>query len=103
MTDETKPEGGETTFSTDPVVVKLKSLGVSEDIVINLQTVLGVSTEADLASLTEADLMEAGMKKIPARKLLAALAPVVETEGGFWAWGENVMGGGIGMSSVVKE
>src|SRR3989344_7337613 len=79
MTDETKPEGGETTFLTDPVVVKLKSLGVSEDIVINLQTVLGVSTEADLASLTEADLMEAGMKKIPARKLLAALAPVVET------------------------
>jgi hypothetical protein len=57
------------------VGVKLHELGVSAEVIERLKTVQGVEKEADLADLTEADLIEAGMKKIPARNLLKALKP----------------------------
>lgn len=64
----------------DPVTTKLQSLGVEQEVINNIKTKLGVVTEEDLASITEADLIDAGMKKIPARKLLVALKPVVASE-----------------------
>jgi len=61
----------------DATLNKMKSLGVAEETIEKIKTDLGVETENDLGSLTEADLIGIGMKKIPARKLVVALAPVV--------------------------
>ena len=63
--------------STDPVADKLKALGVDTAVIQNIKDVLGATTEDDLLGLTEADLVEAGMKKLPARNLLKVLVPTV--------------------------
>lgn len=76
MTDETKPEVVETvTTAVDPVVDKLKSLGVEDAVIGKIKTDLGVSTVDDLSGVTEDDLVGMGMKKIPARRVVTALKP----------------------------
>ncbi|OHB16585.1 MAG: hypothetical protein A2605_04135 [Candidatus Zambryskibacteria bacterium RIFOXYD1_FULL_39_35] len=62
----------------DTVAERLKSFGL-DDSVISMIGELGVETETDLSSLTEGDLTGAGVKKIPARKIIAALAPAPST------------------------
>ncbi len=66
----------------DPVIAKLTELGISGDIAAKIKDSLGVETVDDLASVTEADLVEAGLKKLQARKVVTALqtlkAPVAE-------------------------
>jgi len=60
---------------TDQVKSRLEELGVPVDVIEKIKTDLGASTVEDLAGLTEDDLVAAGMKKLPARKLVSALAP----------------------------
>ncbi|MCA9309143.1 hypothetical protein KC973_02085 [Candidatus Saccharibacteria bacterium] len=67
------------TVDGDPVVVKLTELGVEPDVIVEIQNTLGVSSVDDLSSLAEKDLIEVGMKVVPARKLVAAFAPVAST------------------------
>lgn len=56
------------------VTVKLTELGVASDVIEKIKTELGATTVEDLFSLTEQDLVGCGMKKLPARKLLEAIA-----------------------------
>ncbi|MCR4314588.1 MAG: hypothetical protein NUV84_05085 [Candidatus Uhrbacteria bacterium] len=58
-----------------PVVVRLKELGVEDDIITKIENDLGATSVEDLAGLTEDDLVGVGMKKLPARKLAASLKP----------------------------
>lgn len=58
----------------DQVTVKLTELGVASDVVEKIKTELGATTVEDLPGLTEQDLVGCGMKKLPARKLLEAIA-----------------------------
>ena len=60
---------------TDQVTSRLQELGVPADVIEKIRSDLGATTVEDLAGLTEDDLVEAGMKKLPARKLVAVLAP----------------------------
>lgn len=77
----TPGDGGTTAGPTDvtpvadPVTTKLRSLGVGDDVITQVKSELGAETVEDLAGLTEADLVGAGMKKLPARTLVAKLAP----------------------------
>ncbi len=59
---------------SDPVVDKLKEYGAADETISNIQN-LGVTTLEDLALLNETDLVDAGVKTIPARKLLVSLKP----------------------------
>lgn len=68
MSEETKIE---------TVEEVLKGYGVGDDIIAKIKTDLGAESVDDLVSLTESDLVEVGMPKLPARKLLKALQPVV--------------------------
>lgn len=74
---QTQDVGGTTvaTVASDPVEDKLRALGVSDEIVEKIKTDLGAETEDDLNSLTEKDLVDCGMKPLPARKVVAALNP----------------------------
>jgi hypothetical protein len=63
-----------TTAPLDAVVVKLKSLGLDDVAVAKIKE-LGAETEADLANLTEVDLIGAGVKTLKARSVAAALKP----------------------------
>jgi hypothetical protein len=66
----------ETTAPEDPISTRLKELGVDEESIRRIKDELGASTIEDLAGLTEDDMTQIGMKKIPARKLIAALKPI---------------------------
>lgn len=70
--------------ATEPKVVsvaeKLKAIlpDIAADIIQKIEADLGATTVDDLSALTEADLVGCGMKVLQARKLAAALKPVVE-------------------------
>lgn len=61
---------------SDPLTAKLHELGVPADVIEKIKTDLGATTEDDLLGLTEQDLVDCGMKKLPARKLLTLFAPI---------------------------
>lgn len=71
MSSAEKPEAP--VAEIDPVVAKLKELGVPDDAIGKIQADLGVSTVEDLAGITEEDLVSVGMKKIPARRVVTVL------------------------------
>jgi len=73
--NKTGTDATPTDTKVDPVVEKLKPLGVSGDVIGKIKSDLGVEKVEDLAELTEADLVSVGMAKIPARKVVAALKP----------------------------
>ncbi len=73
------PESGETAVPADPVAAKLKSLGLDDSQIVKVKEDLGVETEGDLASVTEDDLVTLGVKKIQARRIVAALKPATTT------------------------
>lgn len=73
-TPVTPAEGTAAAATTDnPVATKLKILCVDGAVVAKITGDLGVETEADLLLLSETDLTTAGMKPIPAKRLLASL------------------------------
>ncbi|MBI2463234.1 MAG: hypothetical protein HYV65_03320 [Candidatus Spechtbacteria bacterium] len=57
------------------VTAKLESMGVASEVIEKIISDLGATTVEDLAGLTEQDLVGVGMKVLPARNLLKALAP----------------------------
>lgn len=57
----------------EEMIKKLQELGLGEEMIEKIKTDLGAEKVEDLAGLTEADLIEAGMKKIPARKVISAI------------------------------
>jgi hypothetical protein len=61
--------------TADAVVAKLNSVGIEDAGVIAKIKELGAVTEEDLSVLTEEDLVGAGVKKLQARKIAAALKP----------------------------
>ncbi len=61
--------------SSDAVTTKLREYGASEEAIGSIKNDLGVTTLEDLALLTEADLVGAGLKLVPARRLLQSLNP----------------------------
>lgn len=61
------------TATADPVIAKLAELGVSAEIAGQIKTDLGAETVEDLSGLTEEDLTGIGVKKLAARKVIAAL------------------------------
>lgn len=87
MTDgnDTKTDAGENadtgtpvtppTTSDDAVSVRLTELKVNAAVITQIKDELGATSVDDLANLTEEDLLGVGMKKLPARRLLDALAP----------------------------
>ncbi len=82
MSDDTPVIGGQPvpeppdTTASDELTAKLREFGASDDVVSAIEE-LGASTLGDLALLTEQDLTGAGMKTLPARKLLASVHPAV--------------------------
>lgn len=64
-----------TEANTDQVTVKLAELGVTAEVIEKVKNDLGAETVEDLTGLTEEDLIGAGMKKLAARKVVAALKP----------------------------
>lgn len=58
----------------DEVAAKLKEFGATDEVVTAVKE-LGVETVADLSQLTEADLTEAGLKLVKARKLVDDVKP----------------------------
>lgn len=46
------------------------------EVIEKIKTDLGATTAEDLSGLTEQDLVDCGMKKLPARKLIVSLAPI---------------------------
>jgi hypothetical protein len=68
----TKGEGVTSVVLT--VDTKLLALGVEQAVIDKVKTDLGAETVEDLVGLTEDDLIQAGMKKLQARKVIAALA-----------------------------
>lgn len=70
----TTTEGDSAVASTDhSVTATLKSFGIEDAVIAKITGELGVETEADLLLLSESDLTTAGMKPIPAKRLLASL------------------------------
>lgn len=57
----------------DPVAVKLKNLGVDIETIEKIKSELGVASIEDLEILTEDDLKEVGIKKVPAKKIIKAI------------------------------
>ena len=84
MSDEKNPEvvaeaavaAPAVTPAADPLVEFLKRFGVSDEAIANVKA-QGATAVDDLTTLTEADFLEAGVLKIPVRKLMAALKPAV--------------------------
>lgn len=70
----TEPVAGDASTS-DPVIAKLLSLGVTADVIEKIKNDLGATAVEDLINLTEADLVSVGMKTLHARRLLMSLAP----------------------------
>ncbi|OGI26163.1 MAG: hypothetical protein A3J76_01805 [Candidatus Moranbacteria bacterium RBG_13_45_13] len=62
-------------MTDDPVKTKLEELSVPAEMIEKIKTELGATTVEQLAGLTEKDLVACGMKPLPARDLLKALAP----------------------------
>lgn len=65
--------------AVNPVIARLTELKVPAEMITNIINELGVTTLDDLIRLNESDLVDpsVGMKKIPARNLVAALKPAV--------------------------
>ncbi len=76
-TEETTPVASGEPAPVDPVDAKLIEHGADVNVIAKIKEDFGVTKVEDLGALTEADLIEAGMKRIPARNLLAALKPAV--------------------------
>lgn len=78
MSDPKDTPVAETVPAVDPVVgevvPKLKEFGATDEIVVKVLN-LGVESIADLATLTETDLVGAGLPVVKARKLLNNIAP----------------------------
>ena len=72
MTDEVKKDVAVVVVTIDEYLAKF---GVDAAQIAKIKDDLGAGTVEDLAGLKEADLTGIGMKLIPARKLIAALAP----------------------------
>ncbi len=66
-TTDTKAE------TTNPVLVKLKELGVNDEIAQKVISQLGAETVEHLSGLTEPDLISIGMLALPARNIIAKL------------------------------
>jgi len=77
MMDETNnvAANAQPAATTDPVVQRLKDLGVQEELIPKIKD-LGVDTVDELVYLKREQLINIGMKEIKADKLLTALAPV---------------------------
>lgn len=56
-----------------PAVMKLKTFGVPAEVIAKLVDEMGLETVAHLDVLSEDDLVSAGMKKIPAKGVIASL------------------------------
>lgn len=82
MSDPKDTPVAETVPAVDPVVgevvPKLKEFGATDEIVVKVLN-LGVESIADLATLTETDLVGAGLPVVKARKLLGAVKPATPT------------------------
>ena len=76
-TEATAVDTVTTAPAADEVLAKLGSLGVPEEKGVKIKNDLGVETAADLALVTEQDLVGIGWSPIAARKLAAALQPPV--------------------------
>ena len=76
-TEATAVDTVTTAPAVDEVLAKLGSLGVPEEKGVKIKNDLGVETAADLALVTEQDLVGIGWSPIAARKLAAALQPPV--------------------------
>lgn len=63
------------TSTSDALTAKLTELNVSPEFIKKIRDELGAETVEDLGELTADSLAQIGMKKIPASKLLKALAP----------------------------
>lgn len=74
---ETPEAPVEPAVTTDEVTAKLKEFGATDETVAAIKA-LGVETVADFASLTETDLVGAGMPIVKARNLLKSVAPTPE-------------------------
>ena len=74
MTDEVKKDVAVVVVTIDEYLAKF---GVDAAQIAKIKDDLGAGTVEDLAGLKEADLTGIGMKLIPARKLISALAPAV--------------------------
>lgn len=59
--------------TADPVTAKLQELGVPVKVIEKIKTDLGATNVEQLSSLTEQDLIDVGMQKLPARDLLKKL------------------------------
>lgn len=59
----------------DEIAAKLQAFGASDEIINRIKNDLGVSSAEDLSVLTESDLITAGFKAVPARKLISSLLP----------------------------
>lgn len=67
-----------TPTTPDEVAAKLTLFGATDEVVANVKK-LGVETPDDLATLTESDLVGAGLLLVKARKLLADIRPASTT------------------------
>lgn len=59
---------------SDPLTARLQELGVPVEVIEKIKSDLGATTVEQLSSLIEQDLIDVGMKKLPARDLLKKLA-----------------------------
>lgn len=64
----------------DPVALKLKELGVTDEVIDLIKTNLGATNVDDLVGLNESDLVGVGMKVLQARKVAAALKSAAQAE-----------------------
>ncbi len=69
-------EGTRQISAGDAIALLLTDHGLEAAVIDKIKTDLGAATVEDLSALTEADLVGIGMKKLPARKLVADLKPV---------------------------
>lgn len=67
------------TETADPVTAKLKELGVGDEVIAKIKD-MGAEKLEDLFGLREQDLIDAGMPRLKARNLIAALTPVKAAE-----------------------
>lgn len=75
MSDPIDPSSKDAHAHGHPVIEYLESLSVTNHTAVMIVEQLGATAVDDLQHLTEADLATIGMRPIPARKLLSALAP----------------------------
>ena len=61
---------------TDEVTLKLRDLGVSDDLIAKIKEDHGVVTVADLSMLKESHFIASGLKTVQVQKLLGAFTPV---------------------------